>query len=319
MISKNLSYSKYKQIRSVPLFNLSSLKGGLIVESKEVRENPMGKICERTIGYEKKDPSGHYIRVGLEGAFSHFLKGQSGQRLKQKIANGQWKPINDNNEREPTQGYDIFSTINVNIQDITHHALLRQLEKYKADHGCAVVMKTTSGEIKSIVNLSRTKSGKYYEKFNYAVAESQEPGSTFKLMSLIATLENDNAISKKLIDTKNGEITFYEKYKVRDSKRGGYGKLSPSKAFEVSSNTGIVKMVYENFKNNPKKFVDRLYNMGLNDILGLSIKGEGKPMIPYLEIKLDGISLPWMAFGYKTKLTPLQILSFYNGVLMGEK
>jgi len=315
LISRNLSYSHYKQIKALPIFNLSSLKGGLIVESREVRENPMGKICERTIGYEKKDPTGHFIRVGLEGAFSHFLKGQSGQRLKQKIANGQWKPINDNNEREPTQGYDIYSTINVNIQDITHHALLRQLEKYKADHGCAVVMKTNSGEIKSIVNLSKTKNGKYYEKFNYAVAESQEPGSTFKLMSVIATLENDNELSKKLIDTKNGEIIFYEKYKVRDSKKGGYGKISPSKAFELSSNTGIVKMVYENYKNEPKKFVDRLYNMGLNDILGLSIKGEGKPMIPYPGDKnWSGISLPWMSFGYGVKLTPLQILSFYNGI-----
>ena len=315
LISRNLSYSQYKEIKELPLFNLSSLKGGLIVESNEVRENPMGKICERTIGYEKKDPSGHYIRVGLEGAFSHFLKGQSGQRLKQKIANGQWKPINDNNEREPTEGYDIYSTINVNIQDITHHALLRQLEKYRADHGCAVVMKTNTGEIKSIVNLSKTKNGKYYEKFNYAVAESQEPGSTFKLMSVIATLENDNAISRRLIDTKNGEISFYEKYKVRDSKKGGYGKLTPARAFEVSSNTGIVKMVYDNYKNNPKKFVDRLYNMGLNNELGLSIKGEGKPMIPYPDDKnWSGISLPWMAFGYGIKLTPLQILSFYNGI-----
>ena len=315
LISRNLSYSQYKEIKELPLFSLSSLKGGLIVESNEVRENPMGKICERTIGYEKKDPSGHYIRVGLEGAFSHFLKGQSGQRLKQKIANGQWKPINDNNEREPTEGYDIYSTINVNIQDITHHALLRQLEKYKADHGCAVVMKTNTGEIKSIVNLSKTKNGKYYEKFNYAVAESQEPGSTFKLMSVIATLENDNTISRRLIDTKNGEISFYEKYKVRDSKKGGYGKLTPARAFEVSSNTGIVKMVYDNYKNNPKKFVDRLYNMGLNNVLGLSIKGEGKPMIPYPDDKnWSGISLPWMAFGYGIKLTPLQILSFYNGI-----
>ena len=129
---------------------------------------------------------------------------------------------------------------------------MRQLEKYSADHGCAVVMKTNTGEIKSIVNLSKTKNGKYYEKFNYAVAESQEPGSTFKLMSVIATLENDNAISRRLIDTKNGEISFYEKYKVRDSKKGGYGKLTPARAFEVSSNTGIVKMVYDNYKK-PKK------------------------------------------------------------------
>ena len=168
----------------------------------------MGKICERTIGYEKR--SFRSLHSGWLGRsfFESLLKGQSGQRLKQKIANGQWKPINDNNEREPTEGYDIYSTINVNIQDITHHALLRQLEKYRADHGCAVVMKTNTGEIKSIVNLSKTKNGKYYEKFNYAVAESQEPGSTFKLMSVIATLENDNAISRRLIDTKNGEISF---------------------------------------------------------------------------------------------------------------
>ena len=318
LISRDLSYSQYKQIKKLPLFNLSSLKGGLITESKEIRENPMGKICERTIGYEKKDPSGYYIRVGMEGAFSHFLRGQSGQRLKQKIANGQWKPINDNNEIEPTEGYDVYSTINTNIQDITHHALLRQLEKYKADHGCAVVMKTNSGEIKSIVNLSKTKTGKYYEKFNYAVAESQEPGSTFKLMSVIATLENDDQVSKKLIDTKNGEIIFYDKYKVRDSKKGGYGKLTPAKAFEVSSNTGIVKLVYENYKGNPKKFVDRLYNMGLSNQLGLSIKGEGEPMIPYPGDKnWSGISLPWMAFGYGIKLTPLQILSFYNGIANG--
>ena len=315
LIARNLTYSEYKKIKSFPLFRLSSLKGGLIVEPRLVREHPIGKIAERTIGYEMRDPAGNYLRVGLEGAFSQYLKGETGRRLKQKIANGQWKPINDTNEKEPTEGYDVHTTINVNIQDIAHHALLKQLESYEADHGSVVVMETKTGAIKAIVNLGRTEDGKYFERLNYAVGEAHEPGSTFKLMAMIAALEDKVITPYDIIDTKNGELTFYNKYKVRDSKRGGYGQIPLSKAFEVSSNTGIVQMVYENYKDQPKKFVDRLYNMGLNKPIGVSIKGEGLPKIPHPnDQSWNGITLPWMAFGYGVKLTPLQTLTFYNAV-----
>lgn len=315
LIARNLTFSEYQQIKQLPLFSLPSLKGGLIVESKLMREHPIGKIAERTIGYEKPDPAGNFLRVGLEGAFSQYLKGEKGRRLKQKIANGQWKPINDNNEKEPTEGYDVYTTINVNIQDVAHHALLAQLERFEADHGTVVVMETKTGAVKAISNLARTEDGKYYEKLNYAVGTTYEPGSTFKLMAMIVALEDKVIKPLDLVDTKGGTLTFYKQYKVRDSKKGGYGLIPYSKAFEVSSNTGIVQMIHKHYKNKPRKFIDRLYNMGLNEKLGVSITGEGQPIIPYPTDKnWNGITLPWMAYGYGVELTPLQTLTFYNAV-----
>ena len=315
LIAKNLSYSKLKKIRSLPIFNLPSFKGGLIVEQQIKREHPLGKIAERTIGYEQKSLNGNYFRVGIEGAFGTYLRGEEGRRLKQRIANGQWKPINDVNEKEPTQGHDVYTTINLNIQDITHSALLEQLEKYKAEHGTAVVMETKTGKIRAIVNLGRTSKGTYYEKLNYAVGELNEPGSTFKLISMIAALEDKAIDLEDLVDTGNGEITFYNKYKVRDVKKGGYGLIPASKVFELSSNVGMVNIVHNYYKDDPSKFVNRLYNMGVNKPLGVSIKGEPKPKIPYPSDKdWDGLDLPWMAYGYGLSMTPLQILSFYNAI-----
>ena len=315
LIAKGLTYSQQKKIKNLPLFELPSYKGGLIVEQQIVREHPLGKIAERTIGYEMQDKDGKFLRVGLEGAFGQYLKGEEGRRLKQKIAGGQWKPINDNNEKEPTQGFDIHTTINVNAQDIAHSALLEQLEKFEADHGCVVVMETSTGKVKAIANLGRTKLGTYYEKLNYAVGESHEPGSTFKLISIIAALEDKVVDENTLINTGNGELTFYGKYKVRDSKKGGYGAITAGKVLEVSSNTGIVKIIYENYKANPKKFIDRLFNMGINKTIGLPIKGEGKPKVPYPnDTDWDGLDLPWMAYGYGVSLTPLQTLTFYNAI-----
>ena len=315
LVAKNLSYSKLKKIKSLPIFNLPSFRGGIIIEQQIKREHPLGKIAERTIGYELKSLNGNYFRVGIEGAFGTYLRGEEGRRLKQRIANGQWKPINDVNEKEPTQGYDVFTTINLNIQDIAHSALLEQLEKYKADHGSAVVMESRTGKIRAIVNLGRTTENTYYEKLNYAVGELNGPGSTFKLISMIAALEDKVVDPEQLIDTGNGEIIFYDKYKVRDTKKGGYGLIPASKVFESSSNTGMVNIVYNHYKDDPSKFVNRLYNMGINRSLGLSIKGEPEPKIPYPTDKdWDGLDLPWMAYGYGVAMTPLQILSFYNAI-----
>ena len=315
LIAKGLSYSEQKRIKKLPIFKLSSNKGGVIIEQKIFREHPLGKIAERTIGYEIQDKEGKFIRVGLEGAFGQYLKGEEGRRLKQKIAGGQWKPINDNNEKEPTEGFDIHTTINVNIQDIAHTALLEQLEKFDADHGCVVIIETSTGKVKAIANLGRTEVGTYYEKLNYALGEAHEPGSTFKLVSMIAALEDKIIDENTPIKTGNGELTFYGKYKVRDSKKGGYGTIPAGKVFEVSSNTGIVKIIHDNYKNNPKKFVNRLYNMGINKPIGLPIRGEGKPKIPYPnDSDWDGLDLPWMAYGYGVAMTPLQTLTFYNAI-----
>ncbi len=315
LIARNLGYSEFLRVKGFPMFNLGTYKGGMIVEQRTVREHPLGAMAARTVGYDRQDDQGYYTRVGLEGAFSPFLEGTDGHRLKQKIAKGQWKPISDNNEVEPKDGYDVISTIDVNIQDIAHHALLAQLEKYEADHGTVVVMETKTGEIKAISNLGRTSQGTYFEKLNYAVGETHEPGSTFKLMAMIVALEDKVIDTSTVVDTENGIMTIRRNY-VRDSKRGGYGKISAARAFEVSSNVGIVKLIYENYKDNPQKFIDGLDRMNLNKQLGISIKGEGTPYIPRPgDQTWSAISLPWMAYGYGSiQITPLQTLSFYNAV-----
>lgn len=315
LIARGLDYAQYMEIKKFPIFQLGPFRGGFIAEQRTVREHPLGKIAERTVGYERRDENGYYTRVGLEGAFGQYLRGTEGRRLKQRIAKGQWKPIGDNNEVEPKDGYDLVSTIDVNIQDIAHHALLEQLEKYQADHGSVVVMETSTGEVKAISNLGRTSQGTYYEKLNYAVGETHEPGSPFKLMALMVALEDKVVDTSTVVDTDNGVMTIYGK-KVRDSRWGGYGKISLGEAFEVSSNVGIVKVIYENYKDQPGKFVEGLKRMNLGEGLDLAIKGEGEPYIPQPgDNTWSGLSLPWMAYGYGSiQMTPLQILTFYNAV-----
>ncbi|RXR20641.1 PASTA domain-containing protein [Flavobacterium amnicola] len=313
LVANKLSFTEYMTIKSFPLFNLGAYKGGMITEQKTVREHPIGKIAERTIGYERFNDAGKLTRVGIEGAFGQYLNGKDGEILKQKIAKGQWKPIRDNNEVEPRDGYDIVSTIDVYVQDIAHHALLKQLQEYEADHGCVVVMETKTGAVKAISNLGRAKDGTYYETINYAVGESHEPGSTFKLVDLIALLDDKKIDTSKIYDSHGGVITYRGK-KVKDSHDGGYGKISLARGFEVSSNTIMVQAVYENYKSNPKQFVDRINNMGLNKPLGLPFKGEGIPKIPQPGKDWNGLSLPWMAFGYGVSVTPLQTLTLYNAI-----
>ena len=317
-IARNLGYSDYVKVKDFPMFKLGSNRGGIIVEQRTVREHPLGKMAERTVGYERQDHQGYYTRVGLEGAFGPYLRGKEGRRLKQRIAKGQWKPISDNNEVEPKDGYDLISTIDVKIQDIAHHALLRQLEIYEADHGSVVVMETKTGEIKAISNLGRTSEGTYYEKLNYAVGEAHEPGSTFKLMAMVVALEDKVIDTSTVVDTEKGEMVIHRR-KVRDSKRGGYGEISAAKAFEVSSNVGLVKLIYDNYKDEPQKFVDGLKDMHLHEELGLAIKGEGEAYIPTPGDKTwSGLSLPWMAYGYGSiQITPLQTLTFYNAIANG--
>ena len=316
LIARNLGYNDQVKIKNFPLLNLGSFKGGLIIEQKTKRDYPMGGIAQRTIGYERKDDQGNITRPGIDGAFgSKYLQGVDGKRLSQKIGKGQWKPIEDFNQVEPQDGLDIYTTIDVKIQDVAHFALLEQLEKFKADHGSVVVMEVSTGEVKAISNLGRTSVGTYYEKLNYAVGESHEPGSTFKLMGMVAALEDKVVDTSDVIDTERGVLSFYGR-NVRDSKRGGYGKISVAKAFEVSSNTAMVKLVNDNYKNNPEKFIDRLYSMGLNNTLDLPILGEGIPKITHPSDKKnwDGLDLPWMAFGYGVSITPLQTLAFYNAI-----
>ena len=309
LIARNIGYTDYLKMRKFPIFNLGVYKGGFIAKHRTERAHPIGKIAERTIGYD--DFRGE---AGIEGAFADYMQGENGLRWEQKIAKNQWKPITDFNEKEPIDGHDIITTIDVNIQDITHHALLRKLEYFEADHGCAVVMETATGEIKAISNLGRTKKGKYYEKRNYAVWESHEPGSTFKLASLMAVLDDKMIDTSTVVDTEKGKI-FIHGSKVEDSHRGGYGKISAARVFEVSSNVGVVKLIKKHYDHQPEKFIQKLETYGFTKAIGFPIKGEGRPVVPKPSDKRwNKISLEWMSWGYGVSVTPMQTLMFYNAV-----
>lgn len=313
LLARNIGYADYARIRNFPMLNLGAFKGGLIVEQKTKREHPMGSIAQRSIGYERFDEAGNVTRAGIDGAFGvKYLRGIDGHRLKQSIGKGQWKPLADYNEVEPKDGYDVYSTIDVNIQDIAHHSLLQQLEYYEADHGCVVVMEVATGEIRAISNLGRTQSGHYYERLNYAVGEAIEPGSTFKTMALMAALEDKVVDTSTRVYTGNGYKQFYGRG-IYDTH--GHGTISVARALEVSSNIGLATIIDEGYSKNPRKFIDHLKDWKLNEPLGLPIIGEGKPVIPEPGDRLwSRNALPSMAYGYNLKLTPLQILTFYNGI-----
>lgn len=315
LLARNLGYSDYLRFKKFPLLKLGAFKGGLIVEQDTKREHPMGGIAQRSIGYERFDKDGTVSRAGIDGAFGvKYLRGVDGKRLKQKIGKGQWKPIGDNNQIEPQDGYDVYTTINVNMQDVVHHSLLGQLEFYEAEHGCAIVMDVKTGEIKAISNLAKTSSGNYYEKRNYAVWEAHEPGSTFKVMALMAALEHKLIDTSTIIDTKQGVKRFYGR-DIFDSHTGGYGEISAAKALEVSSNIGLATIIDEHYSKQPKKFIDQIKKWNLNKPLGVSIKGEGHPDIPEPGSKnWSKNALPSMAYGYNLELTPLQTLTFYNAI-----
>jgi cell division protein FtsI (penicillin-binding protein 3) len=225
-----------------------------------------------------------------------------------------WGVTHEYVKTPPNTIYSTLEKSNVFIQDIAHHALLKQLTDYDADHGCVVVMETKTGQIKAIANLGKAEDGSYYETTNYAVAESHEPGSTYKLVDLMTLLEDKKIDTSAVFDCHGGIIKYSGK-SVRDSHEGGWGRISLARGFEVSSNTVMVQAVYNNYRKNPSEFVNHINSYGLNKCLGLPIKGEGKPFVPQPSDKnWSNLSLPWMAFGYGVSITPLQTLTFYNSV-----
>lgn len=310
LIKRNVKYTELKELKQFSIFNRGKFKGGLIFMQQNKRVRPFKILAARTIGYEREG-----VRpVGLEGAYSKDLSGVDGKRLMQKIAGGIWMPISDENEIEPLDGSDIYTSIDVNIQDVAESALLKQLEKQEADHGCVALMEVETGEIKAIANLSRNKSGTYYESYNYVIGESTEPGSVFKLPALMAAFEDGYISLEDMVDTEGG-VTYFYNEKMSDSHKGGYGVIDVKRSFEVSSNVAISKLINKYYADKPQQFVDRLYDMGLNKRLGIEISGEGSPLIKSTDDEgWSGVSLPWMSIGYEVHLTPLQTLTFYNAV-----
>lgn len=311
LLKRDITFDQLKKVRRFPIFRDGKYKGGIIAEQKSKRVLPNQWLAFRTIGWDK---DGTKNDVGLEGAYSEILQGESGSRLMQRIGSGAWRPTNEENEIEPKDGHDIITSIDINIQDVAEDALMRQLIENEADHGCAVLMEVNTGFIVAIANLGKNEKGFYEEKLNYALAESSEPGSTFKTASLLAALDEGLIDLDDIVDTEDGTTRFANRT-MRDSHKGGYGQISVGRAFELSSNVGISKAIVKAFKSEPQRLIDKLYFMRLNQPLGMDIPGEGHPQIKSTDDKYwSKVSLPWMSIGYEIKLTPLQTLAFYNAI-----
>lgn len=310
-----IGYQNKKQMENWPLFREGRYKGGVIFEKVDRRFKPFSNLAFRTIGYLNEDEYG----AGLEYSFNEQLKGRNGEALFQKMAGGSWKQVFGESDARPVEGSDVVTTLDVNLQDVAESALLRHLESHSADRGCVVVMEVETGYIKAISNLSRNSDGSYADSYNYAVASNglREPGSTFKLASMIAIFEETNLKLTDTIDTGNGAYKFYNNT-VRDHKPGGYGKMTIKEAFEKSSNIAMAKMVDEHFGLKPERFMQYIRNMGLAEPLGFQLKGEGVPKFHPLNT-WSGITLAWMSHGYGFEITPLQTLTLYNAVANGGK
>lgn len=308
LIHRKVGYADLKTIRTFPLYNIGKFSGGLIAVQQNKRILPFQALAARTIGYKNENVANG---VGLEGAYNEYINGETGKRLMQRIAGGVYIPVNEEAEIAPKDGADIISTIDVNMQDLAQSALEKQLIKYDADHGAVIVMEVATGEIRAVANFSKVEEGIYKEKFNYAIAGNQDPGSTFKLASYMALLEDKLVDTSMMVGTGNYKIPGHM---IKDS-HGSIGVVTVKKAFEQSSNAAIAYLINSKYGDNPKKFTDHLYDWHLNEKLQLQIPGEAKPVIKNPSNKSWGkMTLPQMAYGYEMQLTPLKMLSFYNAV-----
>jgi cell division protein FtsI (penicillin-binding protein 3) len=307
---KQVDFQDKKKMMEWPIFREGRLRGGAIFEKVDIRYRPFSNLSRRTIGFVNENDKG----AGLEYSFNAHLGGQDGYAYYQKIAGGVWKPIFDANNVKAVDGLDLQTTLDINLQDVSETALHKAMLRHDADDGLVVVMEVETGEVKAISNLSRDGKGNVYEKFNFAAGMTFEPGSTFKLVTMIALLEDTNVELTDSIDTGNGEFMFYNKT-VRDHEEEGLGKITIQQAFEHSSNVAMARLVDKHFGLKPEKFVAYVDKLKLSKPLGVQIAGEPMPKIKRPGEKgWSGISLPWMAYGYGFEITPLHTLTLYNAV-----
>ena len=320
LINRRVTYPQLKEVKKFPLFKKGTFAGGFIIIQKNKRIKPFNRLAHRTIGYVREG-----VAVGLEGYYNSLLSGVPGRRWEQKVAGGKWIPINDENIVDPVPGSDLYTTLDTYIQDIADNALGKAMMKHKADHGSVIVMEVATGKIKALANLAKTKNGDYFESYNFAIGEGTEPGSTMKLMSTLALLEDGFMNPNDSIDVGNGSVVFYDKV-LHDSDKKSHGKLSMREAFAKSSNVYFAKALDSAFRDRPHEYIKFLRQAGLHGRTGVDIKGEPLPFIkdPSFTDHKDkkawtGITLPWMSIGYELKITPIQMLNLYNAVANGGK
>jgi len=309
LLQNKVTHNELNALKKMPILKLGQNKGGLISEQRPNREKPFGLLAQRTVGVLRGvNP------VGIERAFNQTLSGVDGIHLKRKIAKGIWVPQDAEGNRLPRAGNNVVTTINTDMQDVAEKALENTLINNNADWGCVVLMEVATGEVKVIANLKRQENGSVRENFNYAMAKHVSPGSTFKLASVIAGLEDGFFKVEDSIRTNGGRFTFYDRV-MMDSKLGVYDNITIKNAFINSSNVGISRIIFDNYKSNPTAFTDRIYKMGLSTPLELELPFPNnlKSPIPN-KGGWSGVTLPWMSIGYEMQLTPIHMLTFYNAI-----
>lgn len=312
-IKKGATFAEVEAIKRFPLFHLGRYRGGLIVEQVNRRDRPFRMLAHRTIGYIRPGIK----PIGLEGSFDAVLKGDEGQRLFRKVAGDLWIPVNDLTEVSAKGGNDIKTTIDINLQDITQNALLNGLKKHDAEYGTAIVMEVKTGAIRAISNIGRYEQG-WWENFNYGIGTLVEPGSTFKLATMMALFEDGYVDLNDTINLNKGRAKYYDD-QMSDSYNHNLEETSVKRAFEISSNVGISQMANKFYgkKEDASRFIKRLKDMNLHLPTGIEVPGEQPPYIKDPKSgnsDWSGTTIPWMSIGYELMLTPLQILTFYNGV-----
>lgn len=306
-----ISYIEFKEVKKLPVFNLSKFKGGLHELAYNQRKKPFGSLAMRTLGDVFPDTA-LGAKNGIELTYDKYLKGEVGITHRQKIRNKYLNIV----DKAPVNGYDIITTIDVDVQDIAEKALVDQVESLEAEAGVAIVMETKTGEVKANVNMTRGNDGKYYEMRNLAVSNLMEPGSTFKTASIIVALEDGYITPEYEVDTEKGVVNMHgAKMKDWNWYKGGYGVINVKKILEVSSNIGVSKIIDHFYGSNPQKYIDGLKRMNIDTPLELGFTGEASPIIKNANAKnFSRTSLPWMSIGYETMIPPIYILNFYNAI-----
>ena len=311
-IKSKATNEERRQLNTLPIFKLGRMKGGLIDNHvTSIRKRPHNELMKRTLGYYKPaEGIQQELRVGIEGAYNEYLAGEEGEEIEQKISTG-WKKTGQI-VKDAVEGADVVTSIDKEIQEVAHSELISQLKLQGAKNGCVVVMDVKTGFVKAIVNLSLASNGEYYEIYNQAIGTREVPGSTFKLASLMAGLEDQKFSIYDMVNS-GPKYTFYGK-SLNEAHGANYGRINIKTAFELSSNV-ISKVINDAYKTEPQTFVDRLKSFGLSEPLGLELEGEASPTMYSPGSKSwSGISLAWMAVGYEVQQTPLQTLAFYNAV-----
>jgi cell division protein FtsI (penicillin-binding protein 3) len=317
-IAQKLTYDEYFLVKQFPIFRLNSNEGGLIVEKSTLRKRPFGELMRRTIGFLGEDSETGLVqgKAGLEYSYNRELGGRAGKAYMKKIGGNNWRMIKGGQILEVENGMDLITSVNIDLQDYVDAALRDQLIELQAEYGSVVVMEVETGYIKAIANLKRNEDNTFTEVLNYAVGENVAPGSTFKLPVLMAVLEDGEVDLDDMVDTGTGHI-MYHGVSVDDVSEYGYGNITVAEVFAKSSNVGMLKIIDEHYvkKHNIEKFLKQLNAIGIGDISGVDIFGENKPLIKSPEDHSWAPSTPGMiAHGYEVKISPLQLLTFYNAV-----